>query len=141
MPKNISKIYRLAVFMVLIVAVSSLLNIFLLVLHAEATQPIQSVRCHFANNGGEPCAGEYQPESNHSINYPEASIPECCLIQSRYYDAIINTDNDRPAANYTVFSAAQSEKTNPENNSSYDTSRLTYPPPAALALASTVIRE
>jgi len=141
MRKKNYKIYGRVAFILLAIMVSGLLNIYLLVLPANAAQPIQPINCHFAFDGGEPCADEYQPESNHSINYPSAPIPECCLTQYRYYDAIINTDNDRPNIISVVLPLAQSDKLKPENNSTYNTSRLTYPPPETLALAATVIRE
>lgn len=141
MLKNISKIYQRTACIILAIIISGLLNICLFAFQARATQPMQSSQLNFAYDNGDNCITEPTPEPVQTINYPSTPMLECCLSRNRNFNAIINTANNKSAPTFTSLIILPSANTNPENNYSHHTSRLTYPPPAALALASTVIRE
>jgi len=92
------------------------------------------------NNNGEICVMETAREPAQTVGRPSAPMPECCLAQNRNFNAIINTANIT-APTFTDSIISSSADLNFENNSTHNTSRFIHPPPALLALASTVIRE
>lgn len=141
MLKNISKIYQRTTFIILAIIISGLFNICLFAFQARATQLIQPPQLNFVYDNSGNCIAEPMPEPAQTINYPSAPMPECCLARNRNFNAVVNTANDKSAPTFTSLIILPSANTNPENNYSYHTARLAYPPPAALALAATVIRE
>lgn len=145
MPKNISKIYKRSAFLILAVIISGLLNICSFAFQARAIQSIPPPQLNFTygnsdGNSGN-CLTESMPEPAQTINYPAVPLPECCLTQNRNFNALINTANDNSAPVFTGPTILSTNNSKPKNNYSYHTSRLAYPPPSALAIASTVIRE
>lgn len=146
MAKNISKIYQRTAFIILVIIISGLFNICLFALQAKAAAPkLFAPKINFADNNyysdDEACATETTHGSKQSLNRPVAPMPQCCLAQNRYYNAVVNTANDQPTRTFVNLMISPINKPNFENNSTYYTSRLIHPPPAALALVSTVIRE
>ncbi|MDP2708868.1 MAG: hypothetical protein Q8O93_02355 [bacterium] len=140
MEKNISKILTRTSLIILAITISGLLNICLFVLSAKAA-PMPEPAVNFATGNGDTCAAEPMPEPTQTINRPSAPMPECCLTQSHNFEAVVNTANDKTAPTFANAAIFISEIANPENNFSFNTSRNIYPPPAALALSSTIIRE
>jgi len=142
MIKHISKIYQRAAFIMLVIIISGLLNICLFAFQVKAaTAPIQPLKFNFAYDGAGNCVAEPIPEARPTINRPAAPMPECCLAQNRNFNTIINTANDKSAPTFTNLIISPFDAPNFKNNSTHYTSRLTYPPPEGLALASIVIRE
>ena len=141
MLKNNPKIYQRTATILLAIIISGLLNICMFSFQAKAAQPIQQPKFNFVYNNGGNCIAEPMPEPTQSINYPAAPVPECCLAQNRNFDALVSTANDKTATAFTNPEIYPSDNLIPENNSTYYTSQNIYPPPATLALASTVIRE
>ena len=146
MAKNISKIYRRASFIILVIIVSGLLNICLFSLQAKAAAPKPTApKINFANDNyygsDETCATEATHEPMQHINRPSAPMPECCLAQNRNFNAVVNAANDKSAPTFSGTIIAQSETTNLNFIPAYYTSQIVFPPPASLALASTIIRE
>jgi len=140
MLKNPVKIHGRTAAMLLAIIVSSLLNICLFTFQAKAA-PIQQPKLAFAYDDGGHCVIMPITEPEQTINRPTAPMPECCLARSRYYDAIINTANDKSAPAFSTPIILSANDFPLENNSAFYTARLTYPPPQAPALASIVIRE
>jgi hypothetical protein len=140
MARNNSKIYRYTSLIILAIIISSLLNICLFTFGAKAA-PIQSPKLNFAYNNDGNCVAAPMPEPTEAINRPAAPMPECCLAQNRNFTAVVSVANDKSAPTFTGLAILPLDKLNPENNYTYYTSQLTYPPPAALALASIIIRE
>lgn len=141
MPKNISKIYRRTALIILAIMVSGLLNVCMFALQTKAAEPMPAPKFNFISDDSGNCTAEPMPEPMQSINRPTAPMPQCCLTQNRNFDAVVNTANDKSAPIFSGLIISPSTQANPENNSTHYTSRLTYPPPEALSLASTVIRE
>ncbi|GEM_PF-5666689 len=140
MEKNISKILTRTSLIILAITISGLLNICLFVLSAKAASMPEPM-VNFATGNGDTCAAEPEPLPIENFNRPAAPMPECCLTQSRNFNALVKTANDKTApafANATIFI---SEIANPKNNFASNTSQNIYPPPAALALITTIIRE
>lgn len=140
MQKSGFKIYRRASFTVLVIIISGLLNICLFSFQAKAA-PIQPLKFNFAYNHADACAAEPLPEPAQTFNYPSAPMPECCLTQNRNYNAVVNTTNNKSAPTFFGLIILPLDSSIPKNNFTYNTSQITFPPPAALALASTIIRE
>lgn len=126
--------------MILVIIISSLLNICLFAFQAKAAS-IQPPELNFAYDNDGDCVTEPMPESAQNINRPSAPMPECCLAQNRYYNAVVNTANNQSARTFTGLIISQSDTSNFENYSTHYIARLIYPPPMALALASIIIRE
>lgn len=142
MAKNLSKIYQRTAFMILVIIISSLLNICLFAFQAKAAAaPIQPLKFNFTYDDDGNCVAEPMPEPAQSINHPAAPMPQCCLAQNRYYNAVVNTANDKSAPIFSSPVILPANNPNFENNFTHYISRLAYPPPASLALASIVIRE
>lgn len=141
MQKNSSKIYQRASFIILAIIISSLLNVCMFAFQAKAAQPAPAPKLKFAYDNSGNCVAQPGPLPAQAINYPAAPMPECCLAQNRDFDAVVNVANDKAAPILTGPIIIQADATNFENNYTYNTSRLIYPPPEALVLASTVIRE
>ncbi len=142
MPKNISKIYRRSALMILTVVISGLLNVCLFALQAKAATPqVTAPKIHFAYNQNGACVEVAVPASAQSFNYPSAPMPQCCIAQNRNFDATVNTANDKTAPTFTGQLISPSAILNFKNNLAYNTSKTTSPPPATLALISTIIRE
>lgn len=146
MAKNISKIYRGIAFMILAITVTSLLNICLFAFQAKAAAPkLFAPKINFADSNyygyDEACAVETTHELSQSINRPSAPMPQCCLAQNRYYNAVVNTANNQTVWTFAGQIILPSDISNFKNYSTHYTARSTYPPPMALALASTIIRE
>jgi len=68
-------------------------------------------------------------------------MPECCLARNRNFHAVVNTANDKTAPTFTNLIISASGTPNPENNFTYNSSQIIFPPPSTLAIASVVIRE
>lgn len=141
MLKNISKIYQRTTFIILAVIISGLLNICLFAFQARLAQSIEPPKLNFVYNNSVNCLTEPTPEPSQTINYPSTPMPECCLTRTRNFDALVNTANDKSVPVFASLTILSADNSNPKNNYSYHTARLAYPPPAALALAATVIRE
>ncbi len=142
MPKNISKIYRRSALMILTVVISGLLNVCLFALQAKAATPqVTAPKIHFAYNQNGACVEVAVPASAQSFNYPTAPMPECCLAQNRNFNATVNTANNKSTPTFTNLIISPAINSISENNSTYNTSKTTSPPPATLALISTIIRE
>jgi len=148
MQKNIPRIYRRAAFMILAVIISGLLNICLFALQARAAAPLQAPPINFAyddnyayGNDYTDCLAEALPRPKENLNRPTAPMPQCCLTRNRNFNAVINTANDKTAPTFTGLIFSASDAPNTENNFTYNTSQNIYPPPALLALTTTVIRE
>lgn len=142
MPKNISKIYKHTAFFILVIIVSGLLNLCLFAFQTRlALISIKSPKFSLAYNDNGDCLIEPASESAQTINYPSAPMPECCLAQNRNFDALTNTANNKSTPISTGLAILLTNNSSQENNYSYNIARLTYPPPAALALASTIMRE
>lgn len=140
MVKNLAKIYQRTAFIILVIIISSLLNICLFAFQAKAA-PIQSPKLNFVYDKDGNCAVEPTPEPTQNINRPAAPMPQCCLTQNRNFNTIVNTANDKSTPTFAGLIILQSDISNFENYSTHHTARLTYPPPEAPALASIVIRE
>lgn len=140
MAENISKILKRTAFITLAIIISSLLNICLFSFQAKAA-PSQPPKLNFIYDNGGNCAAAPMPEPKESLNHPAAPMPECCLAQNRNFSAIVNAANDKTAPALTGPIILSQNDLRPENNLTHYTSRLAYPPPEALALASTIIRE
>jgi len=140
MLKNQSKIYQRSALMILVIIISGLFNICLFTFQVKAA-PIQSSKLNqvFFNDDG--CLTATLPEPRQAIDRQSAPIPKCCLTQNRNFSAVINTIDNMPTPVFSALTIGPSDYLNHENNPTYYTSRLTYPPPGALALASTIIRE
>lgn len=141
MSKNISKIYRRAAFIILAIIISGLLNVCLFVWQAKTAQLIQPLKFNLAYDNSGNCLGQSGPEPAQAINYPPLPIPECCLTRNRNFNAVINAASDKSAPNFTSPVISWTETAAAENNFINNTSQNIYPPPAALAMASTVMRE
>ena len=139
MAKNNHKIYQAASVILLAIIISSLLNVCLFSLRAKAA-PLNQPKLAFAYGGGENCSTESMPMPTQTINRPIPPIPECCLTQNRNFNAVVNTANDKSAPVFTDI-ITPSFNLSPENNRTHYTSQTIFPPPEALALAATVIRE
>lgn len=142
MPKNIAKIYRRSAFLILAIIISGLLNLCLFAFQTRLAQAVESPKLNLAYSDNGDCLTE--PTANEPkqiIDYPSAPMPECCLAQNRNFDALVNTANDKSAPLFTGLAILSVNNLDAENNYSHHISLLTYPPPAALALASTVMRE
>lgn len=128
--------------MMLVIIISGLLNICLFAFQAKAaTAPMPTPKLNFAYDNDGNCVAEPMPEPSQTINRPAMPMPECCLAQNRHYNAVVNTVNDKSTPIFSNAIILSSNNLNPESNFTHDTARLIYPPPAALALASIVIRE
>lgn len=140
MPKNISKIYKRASFIILAIVISGLFNVCLFSWQVKAA-PMPMPKINFAYANGDTCAAQPLPEPAQNIGHPSAPMPECCLAQNRNFDATINTANDKtePAPDGQTVSAPNNLTA--ENSFACNASQIAFPPPAALALATTVIRE
>jgi hypothetical protein len=143
MRKNKAKNFRSTSSMILTIIIFSLLNICLFVSPVIAAKPAYqpfnlSVFTHHVN--GDVCAMEPIAEPSQTISYPTAAMPECCLARNRNFNALINTNNDKKALTFIGYINLTPTEPILKNNFTYHP-RLTYPPPTALALASTVIRE
>lgn len=141
MLKNIFKIYQRTTFIILAIIISGLFNLCLFAFQARAIQSAQSPQLNFTYDNSGNCTPVPMPEPAQTIGYPSAPMPECCLTQNRNFSALVNTANDKSAPAFADLIVLPANNSNLENNYSYHISRLTYPPPAALALASTIIRE
>ena len=140
MNKKISNFYKRTSFIILAIIISGLLNVCMFSLQAKAAaMPMPIV--NFANNSGNACVAEPVSAPTQTVNYPSAPIPECCLAQNRNFDAMVNTANDKTTTSSVNSIIYVSDNLNAENNYTYYTSQIVFPPPATLALASTVIRE
>ena len=141
MLKNISKIYQHTAIIILAIIISGVLNICLFAFQARAIQPAQSPRLNFAYDNSCNCLTELMPEPSQTIGYPSAPMPECCLTQNRNFNSVVNTANNKSAPTFFGLIISPSNSQTTENNFTYNTSQNIYPPPATLALATTVIRE
>lgn len=142
MPKNLSKIYQRTAFIILAIIISSLLNICLFAFQAKAAfAPMPPPKFNFVYNNDGNCVAEPMPEPIQSINRPATPMPQCCLAQNRYYNAVVNIANNKSAPTFSSLVILPANNPNFENNFTHYISRLAYPPPASLALASIVIRE
>ncbi|MDO8668482.1 MAG: hypothetical protein Q7K35_05350 [bacterium] len=142
MPKNITKIYQRTAFIILAIIISGLLNICLFTFQAKAsTAPMPTPKLNFAYDNEGDCIAKPLPEPRETINRAAAPMPACCLAQNRNYNAVVNTANDKSTPAFTDLVMLPADNTYFENYSTNYTSRLAYPPPAGLALASIVIRE
>ncbi len=140
MVKNLSKIYQQTALMILVVIISGLFNICLFAFQAKAAS-IQSPELNFAYDNSGNCVAEPISKPTQTINRPATPMPECCLAQNRYYNAVVSTAKDQSAGTFAGLTFSQSDISSFENHSSQYNARLAYPPPMAMALASTVIRE
>lgn len=140
MINSISKIYRGTSLIILAIIISGLLNVCIFSLQAKAA-PMPMPKVNFAYSNGDSCVAEPMPMPTENLNYPAAPMPECCLQQNRSYNALVNTANDRTAPTYSAPIILSSDNLIAENNFSYNTSQIVFPPPEALSLASTVMRE
>lgn len=141
MPKNTSKIYQRTAFILLAIMISGLLNICLFSLQAKAAEPMPEPKFNFVSDESGNCLAEPMPEPTQNINLPSAPIPQCCLAQNRNFNAVVNTANDKSAPTFASLIILSSENLNQENNFTYNTSQIVFPPPEAPSLASTVVRE
>ena len=143
MPKNISKTYSRPALIMLLIIISGLLNICLFVWQAKMAEAAQLPRLNsiYDYGDGANCLDQARPEPEQTINYPSAPMPECCLRQNRNFSALVNTANDKSAPAFTSLIISWPEKSYAENNLAYNIHQNIYPPPSALTLASTVIRE
>lgn len=140
--QNQSKIYQRAAFLILVIIITGLLNICLFAWQAKtATAPMLMPKINFVYDNSGNYLAEPIPKPTQTINYPSVPMPECCLSRNRNFATIVNIANDKSTSVFTNLIILSSDTTNFENNSTHHTSRLAYPPPAALALASTIIRE
>ena len=141
MLKKYSKIYQRTAFIILAIIISSLLNVCMFAFQAKAAEPMPMPKINFISDADGNCVAEPLPAPLENINRPSAPMPECCLAQNRDYNTIVNTANDNIAPTFFGLIISPLADSNPENNSTQYTSRLTYPPPEARSLASTIIRE
>ncbi len=140
MLKKYSKIYQRAAFIILAIIISSLLNVCMFAFQAKAA-PMQLPKVNFAYAGGDTCTAEPMSAPLENLNRPSAPMPECCLAQNRNFDAVVNTANDKSAPAFSGLAMAASDSLKSQNNYTYYTSQIVFPPPAELAIISTVIRE
>jgi len=96
---------------------------------------------NFAYDQNGNCLAQPMPEPTQAINRPAAPMPECCLARNRNFNAVVNTANDKTAPTFTNLIISASGTPNPENNFTYNSSQIIFPPPSTLAIASVVIRE
>lgn len=142
MLKNISKISKHTTFFILAIIISGLLNFCLFAFQARATESIvEPLKFNLTYENSNDCLKESAPEPEQTVNYPSAPMPECCLRQNRNFGALVNTAIDKSAPDFTGPIISWPLKSYAENNLVYNTCQNIYPPPSALALASTVIRE
>lgn len=143
MLKNIFKIYQRTTFIILAIIISGLFNLCLFAFQARAIQPAQTPQLNFTYDNSGNCITEPMPELAQTIGYPSAPMPmpECCLTQNRNFGALVNTANDKLAPAFTSLIISWPVKSYAENNLAYNIYQNIYPPPSALALASTIIRE
>lgn len=143
MLKNISKTCSRPALAMLLIIISSLLNICLFVWQVKTAEAAQLPRLNSIYDYGEGvnCLDQDMPEPEQTINYPSMPMPECCLRQNRNFGALIKTANDKSAPAFTSLIISWPVKSYAENNLAYNIYKNIYPPPSALVLASTVIRE
>lgn len=141
MLKNISKISKHTTFFILAIIISGLLNFCLFAFQARATESIKPLKLNLTYDISDNCLTKSVPEPEQTVNYPSAPMPECCLRQNRNFGALVNTAVDKSAPDFTGPIISWPLKSYAENNLVYNIYQNIYPPPSALALASTVIRE
>src|SRR3989338_9092670 len=141
MIKNRSTISNRLALTLLVIMVSSLLNLCLFIMPTKAAAPTQPQKLDFAYNNDGACAAAPAPEPRQIMNRQAAPMPKCCLAQNRNFNAVVNTANDKSTPIFLSLIILQSNIYNFEDNSSIYASQLVHPPPALLALASTIIRE
>ena len=143
MSKNNYKIYQLTSVIVLAIIISGLLNICLFAFRVKTATaaPIHKAAARASFSNGENCGGGYRSESGRIISRSAAGLPQCCLEKNRNFQAIVGTANNLTAPVFYGPPAYSTDILNPEKNITDYSLRIAYPPPAALALASTIIRE
>lgn len=138
MLKNKLKIKKQISLVILGIIFSGLLNVCLVTLGAKAAgaAPAPTFSSDF-----ETCSLMAMPVSDENLERPDIPMPSCCLERGRYYDAIINTDNNKepPLFLSAAFGPASGLALN--NFSLDNPTVLIYPPPALGEISTTIIRE
>lgn len=141
MAEDNAKIYQRTSFILLAIIISSLLNVCMFAFQAKAAEPMPMPKINFISDADGNCVAEPLPAPLENLNRPSAPMPECCLAQNRNFNVVVNTANDKSAPTLSGPAMAASDILNSQNNYTYYTSQIVFPPPAELAIISTVIRE